>query len=583
MAIVRSVWTPDRTEIAVERGMVVAKHPVAAAAGIEMLQDGGNAADAAAAMGFTLAVVKPMWTSLGGIGYLLAHDAARGEQWCFDGAPRAPLAARPDSYEVLEPSSTGIALYHVRGDANDHGHTAAAVPGNVAILCGAHQRLGRLPLGRVLEPAIRAAAEGVAVDWNTTLFIAAAMPKLQQNAAAAAVFLPGGVPPSFLAGVFRQSELAETLRRIARDGADGFYRGEVAHAIADDMRANGGWITEEDLARYPRRVDAPLRVHYRDVTALIPPMPCGATTAAETLRILDRFDVAGAGHNTVAGLHLFIEAARRAYADRFHYLADPESAPVPLAGLLSDGHADELAALVARDHVSMRTPPGAPEPWVRFGEERPEGDPWQFEPDGVRAKAATGAPGRDADDCTTHYAVVDADRNAICCTMTTAGIFGAGVVTPGTGVSWNNGMTWFNPLPGTANSIAPGKRALTNMTPVIVLRDGAPYLLVGAPGGRKIINAVTQIISNVVDHGLGMQAAVTAPRVDASQNVVLADERLDPVVVHGLEALGHRVQSVLDGPGAANFSRPLAILVDPADGRAHSGTTPFHLSEAWGY
>jgi gamma-glutamyltranspeptidase / glutathione hydrolase len=582
--VLRSHWLPDKAEVVAEHGMVVAKHPLAADAGIEILQEGGNAVDAAVATGFALCVVKPMMTGIGGIGYLLLHDAARGEQWCFDGAPRAPLAARPDIYEVIGESTDGIGLYQVRSDENKEGYRAPAVPGVVAILCGAHERYGRLPLSRVLEPAIRLAADGWPVDWLTVAHTANGMRLLSSNREAASIFLPSGRPPAWGPPAERlvQRDLAETLRRIARDGTDGFYGGDIADAIDRDMRENGGLIARQDLARYPRRVERPLAVRYRGVEALIPPMPCGATTALETLRILERFDLAGAGQNSVESLHLFIEAARRAYADRFHYLGDPEFVPVPLTGLLSDGHADDLAAHVRRDRASMTAAPGDAQPWVRFGSERPAGDPWRFDPGRRPAPVTAGAAGDDGDTCTTHFAVVDRDRNAVNCTITAAGLFGAGVVTPTTGILWNNGMTWFNPVPGTANSIAPGKRALTNMSPVIVLRDGRPWFVVGAPGGRKIVNAVAQVIGNVVDHGMSLQQAITAPRIDASANETLADIRLDPAVVEALRERGHIVTVVEDSTAQAMFARPLGILIDPEDGRLHSGLSPAHMAEARG-
>lgn len=579
--ILRSHNLPGKSEVVAGGAMVVAKHPLAADAGIEILAEGGNAFDAAAATGFALTVVKPMMTCLGGVGYLLAHDAARGEQWCFDGAPRAPAAARPDSYEVTGENSDGIGLYRVRGEENAVGHRAVAAPGLVAILCGAHARFGRLPLARVLEPAIRLAAEGWPVDWVTTAHTANGMAKLMANDAAAAVFLANGRPPAWEGpDRLRQPDLAETLRQIARDGAAGFYEGEVAHAIDEDMRAHNGLLSAADLAAYPRRVEPPLRVRYREVELLFPPMPCGATTAAETLRILERFDVGADGLNSVAGLHRFAEAARLAFADRFHYLADPDFAAVPLTGLLSDGHATELAARVSDGHASFATAQGDSQPWVRFGAERPVGDPWRYDPNARPAAATAAPPGNDDESCTTHFAVVDAERNAVNCTITAGSLFGAGVMTRGAGILWNNGMTWYNPLPGAANSIAPGKRALTNMTPVLVLRDGRPYILVGAPGGRKIINAITQIVSNVVDHGLGLQAAISAPRIDVSANEMLTDVRLDPAVVAGLEARGHQTRVVEDAPVLANFSRPLGILINPADGRLHSGLSPWHMAEA---
>lgn len=582
--VLRSHWLPDKSEVVAERGMVVAKHPLAADAGIEILAEGGTAIDAAVATGFALTVVKPMMTGIGGIGFLLAHDAATDAQWCFDGAPRAPLAAAPDCYAVEGANSDGIGLFRVRGDENFSGHRSVAVPGVVAVLCAAHARFGSLPLMRVLEPAIRLAAEGFPADWATVAHTANAMGLLRRNRAAAAVFLPNDQPPGWgpPATILRQTDLAQTLRQIARQGADGFYRGEVAEAVAHDMAEHGGWITREDLARYPCRVDPPLRARYRDVEVLTAPMPCGGTTMLQTLRLLERFDVAAAGHNTPRALHLFAEAARRAFADRFHYLGDPEFVRVPLAGLLSDGHIDQLAALIDERETGFASGPDDPEPWVRYAAQPPTGDPWRHEGAGRPAALVGAHPGGDDDTCTTHFSVVDARRNAVSCTITAAGMFGSGVMSPTTGILWNNGMTWFNPLPGAANSIAPGKRALTNMTPALVLRDGRPFVAVGAPGGRKIINAIAQVISNVVDHRMTLQQAITAPRIDASANETLADVRIDPATVAGLESLGHRVRVVEDTPVQANFARPLGVLIDPTDATLRSGLDAIHMAEARG-
>lgn len=581
MDVLRSRWTPDRSEVVAESAVVVAKHPLAAEAGIDIIRSGGNAMDAAVAMGFVTCVVKPMMVGIGGIGMLVAHDGRTGEAFAVEGPPRAPLAATPDMFEIEDVDTAGIGLYRVKDQANDRGHRAVAVPGNVALLCAAHRRLGRLPLAAVLEPAIGIAEDGFVPDWFTTLHAANAMADLLLNPPAAAVFLPGGLPPRCLGDAprLRQRDLAQTLRAIARDGADGFYRGEIAEAVAADFRANGGLIGREDLARYEAAIVEPLRGRYRDAEVLIPRLPCGGTTALQTLQIMDRFDLTAAGHNTADSLHLFIECARRAFADRFHYLGDPEFMPVPLQGLLSAGHADELAALVDR-----RRPMPLPEdtqPWVHFATGLPDGDPWRWDPQPQpELIPATAPPGTDAT-CTTHLAAIDADRNAVSCTITAAGLFGARVLTPGTGILWNNGMTWFNPRPGATNSIAPGKRALTNMTPVIVRRDGRPMLAAGAPGGRKIINAITQVVGNVLDHGLGAQAAVTAPRVDASAATVQVDARIDGAVVAELERRGHRIEIVEENPAGSQFARPLAILVD-AQNRLHSGLTPHYIAEARG-
>lgn len=576
-----SRWTPDKSEVVTDGAMVVAKHPLAIEAGLAMLRAGGSAMDAAVAMGFVMCVVKPMMVGIGGIGLMMAHDMASGEAFAVEGPPRAPLGATPDMYAVEAVDTAGVGLFTVKNNANDEGHLAVAVPGNVALLCAAHQRLGRLPLQAVLEPAIGIAEDGMAVDWFTTVHTANAMAGLLRNPAAAAVFLPGGLPPRFDKGApkLRQADLAQTLRRIARDGHDGFYRGEVAEAIAADFARHGGLIEREDLAKYEARVTTPRRGSYRDLEVVVPAMPCGGTTALETLQILDRLDVRDAGHNTVTGLHLFIEAARRAMADRFHYLGDPEVTPVPLDGLLSPGHAGELAALVEAHRPAPR--PEGVEPWVHFAIHTPDGDPWRWQRAGGRQPVTAGGGPGDDDTCTTHLAAVDRDRNAVACTITAAGLFGARVMTPGTGVLFNNSMSWFNPNPGAANSIASWKRAVTNMTPLILRHAGQPVLVAGAPGGRKIINAITQIALNVADHGLNPQAAVSAPRVDASARTVQVDARMDADVVEGLRRLGHPVEVVEESPAASSFSRPLVIGVD-AENRLHSGLSPFHLTFAAG-
>ena len=578
--ILKSQWLPDKSEVVAERALVVAKHPLAVQAGIDILRAGGNAIDAAVAMGFVMIVVKPAMVCLGGIGFMVIHQA-NGEPLVVEGPPRAPLAARPDMYEIEGVDTRGIGLYRTKGEANDRGHTAVAVPGNVALLTAAHARLGRLPLAAVMESAIGIAHDGFVVDWLFTTYVGDAMSRLRENAGAAAVLLPDGCPPRYGDGAapFRQRDLAQTLRLIARDGAAGFYQGEVAEAIEQDFRAHGGLITREDLARYEATITAPLRGRYRGHEVLIPAMPCGATTALETLHLLDRFDLGSLDHNSAEELHLFIECARRAFADRFHYLGDPEVVSVPLAGLFSDGYADEIARSIDRERASA-TPPQ--EPWAHYSQQAPAGDPWRWDGQPRPTNGHRPDPALDDSSCTTHLAAVDADRNAVTCTITAGSMFGAKVLTPGTGVLWNNGMSWFDARPGSANAIAPGKLAVTNMTPLIVRRDGRPVLLAGSPGGRKIINAVTRVVSNVLDHGLGAQAAVTAPRVDASANTVAADARLDPAVVEELRARGHQVNVVEESPVGSAFSRPLAITIDEQD-RLHSGLSPFHITEARGY
>lgn len=347
----RSRWIVNKEEAVARGGMVVAKDPLAAEAGVEMLRRGGNAVDAAVAMGFAISVVEPMMTSIAGCGLMLVHEAATRQDWSVEYPPRAPLAAAAAMFDVLGPSSDGIALYRVRDDANESGYRSATVPATAAGLCLAHERFGRLPRQQVMEPAIQYAAEGFSINWYLSFQIGQALGQLRRFPASAAIFLPNGSPAKYLPRPDRivQRDLAETLRRIAREGRAGFYAGEVAHAIDEDMK-RGGLITAADLDAYRAEVKPPFRAGYRGYEVLFPTAPCGAWTAVETLNILEAlrgaFAPARAGQNSAEALHLFVEAARQAFADRYFYLGDPELQPVPLGGLLSKPYARMLAAAI---------------------------------------------------------------------------------------------------------------------------------------------------------------------------------------------------------------------------------------------
>ncbi|ETW99953.1 MAG: hypothetical protein ETSY1_13055 [Candidatus Entotheonella factor] len=577
----QSRWWPQKEEVVAKHGMVVAKHPLAAEAGLDVLKRGGNAIDAAVATGFAISVVEPMMSCTAGVGFMNIYLAQQGQHVVVEYPPRAPKAARPDMYRLTGRPGRQISVYEVEDDENIEGYRSIAVAGTVAGLCKAHERYGTLPLEQLMEPAIAYAADGFEVSWYLTLCITNAMRGFQRFPASSAVFLPHGRPPVSApkpAEHLVQRDLAQVLRLIAKQGAAGFYQGDVAAAIEADMRAHDGLITRDDLAAYDAIVREPRRITYGDYEVSAAALPHGGTTMLQTLHILSQLDLRGLAHNSPTYLHRFIEAARHAFADRYFYLGDNDVVDVPLDGILSSHYAAALAS-----DLDLRTTQFGPledtEPWVHYATHSLH-DPWAYE---GRSRAAA-VPSLAADgDCTTHFGVVDNDRNLVSCTQTAVSLFGSRVVTPGLGLLWNNGMIWANPKPGAANSIAPWKRPLTNMAPLIALKNGAPALSIGAPGGRRIMNCNAQVFLNVAQFGMGMQEAIAQPRVDASTKDVLVDNRMPPETIEALAAMGHPLSVVEETAADLNFATPLGILVNHERGTLHSGVDVFRIAEARGY
>jgi gamma-glutamyltranspeptidase/glutathione hydrolase len=330
-----------------------------------------------------------------------------------------------------------------------------------------------------------------------------------------AIFTRNGLPLPVFTGLqptmLRQPDLARSLEAIARRGAETFYRGELGKTLIEGLRSLGAILTEEDLARYRVRIAAPLWGRYRACRVATAPAPSGGPTLLESLHIMDCFDLRASGHNTDRTLHILIEAFRQAFVDRFTYLADPDFVPVPVDALTDPSYARERAQEIGED-ARTRIEPGQPS---RLGIEQ------VFE----RSLPNYGAGS------TTHICVVDRWGNAVTLTQTLLSAWGSRIVAPGTGILMNNGMFWFDPEPGRANSIAPGKRPLANMTPTLVFTGGQFLLALGAMGGRRIINAIAQIISNVVDHRMGIQAAISAPRVDCSVQPTAVSSRIPEAVI----------------------------------------------------
>ena len=575
----RSVWWPDKDEVVVEHGAVATAHPVAAQVGVDVLQSGGNAVDAAIATGFCLAVIEPWASSIAGHGQMIVHMTAERRSVAIDYGHRAPRAATADMFRVTGQTVTGNGVYEVEDSANAVGHRSAGVPGVTAGMCRAHEMFGSLPLERLLESAVQYARQGYEADSNTCLLIAMHMSNLVRHGGSSRVFLPDGYPPLPGARVV-QSDLADTIERIGREGRDALHEGEIAAAIDEEFRRNGGVLSSQDLADYEAQVLDPVRTSYRGYELVGSPAPSGTITQLQILNILENFDLSRIAHGSPEHLHLFIEAARHAFADRYSFLGDPDFHPTPLDGLLSREYALEVSRSIDRESAGLEQEREV-QPWVAYADS-PLHDPWRYDPQRRPERAAPASPPSEGD-CTTHFSIIDRDRNMVACTQTVAGGFGSGVVVPGTGVLLSNGMVVFNPMPGAANSIAGLKRGLNNMSPVLLLSDGQPFLAVGAPGGRRIICRIAQVISNVVDFGMSMQKAITSPSVDAAERDTFVDHRIAPDTVEALARMGHNVKVVPEPSTGGGFSRPSGVMIDPGTGLLHAGVQPFGPPEARGY
>jgi gamma-glutamyltranspeptidase/glutathione hydrolase len=565
-----------KTELVVENGCVVAQQPLAAQVGAQILAEGGNAIDAAVATAFALAVVEPMMSGLGGGGAMLVDLANEGRQYGIDFHPRAPLAASATMF-ALDRARGSVGMYAwpaVVDDANLHGHRAAGVPGAVAGLCRALQKWGRLELARVMAPAIELAQEGFEPDWFLSAMIAASGHEIRRWPALAQVFLPDGLPPpaairSYLpAPRLRQPDLARTLRRIASQGAAEFYQGETAQLIVDEMARKGGLLSGADLAAYrPIEYERLREVSYRDAIIASIPSPNGATTMLQALNLLEGFDLTAEGFLSASALHLIAEAQRLAFADRFAHLTDPALTAVPLEGLLSKEYAAQRRRLID---------PG------RAAAHPVAGDPWPFDSGRGALRGERGGPGREGGH-TTHLCVIDRERNMVSLTNTLLDLWGSYVMVEGSGVLLNDAMAWFDPMPNRINSIASGKRPLWAGSPVLARRDNRPWLTLGAPGGRKIISAVLQVLINLTDYARGPQDAVAAPRIHAEGPTLELDSRLDAQTAACLSALGHQLQRLEESFLVVNFARPVAIAIDPDGRQLRAGVDVLRPATAVGF
>jgi len=522
-------------------GMVSTTDRVASEIGVEVLRQGGNAVDAAVALQFALAVVNPEAGNIGGGGFMVVR-MADGRRAALDFRERAPLAARRDMY--LDPQGALT-------DRSVIGHLAAGVPGSVAGMWEAHKRFGSRPWAELMQPAVNL-AEGIVTHERLAESLQEHERQLQRYPATTVAYLLDGRAPR-VGDRLTQHELADTLRRIAREGKDDFYRGRTADLLLAEMRRGGGIITRDDLARYEAVWRDPIVFSYRRHTVVtMPPPSSGGATLAEILNILEGYDLHALGFLSRDHVHVWTEAVKRAFADRNTYLADPDFVPQPTERMTSVAYAAERRAEVrsGRATPSDEVHPGmGPEPGGHRSAGRREG---------VQ---------------TTHYSVLDRKGNAVAVTTTINSLYGNLVTVSGAGFLLNNEMDDFAASPGKpnrlglvqgeANAIEPGKRMLSSMTPTILLDpSGRLKLVTGTPGGPTIITTIAQIISNVIDFNMDIGSATAAPRLHHQHLPdVLYYERagLRPNVESALRALGYNVEG---RPGYQGDTQSIVVLPD---------------------
>ena len=532
----------DTGVVASRRGVVVSVSGIASDVGASILARGGNAVDAAVATAFALAVTHPSAGNLGGGGFMIVRTAD-GKATSFDYRERAPGAATPTMY--LKPDGT------IDRSLTRAGWLAPGVPGTVRGLALAHKRFGKLPWADVVRPAARLASGGFPLSRTLASSLNSTVAKFMAPfpSSVAAYGKRGG--GTWAEGdTIRLADLGRTLDAIASQGPDAFYTGWIADSLAAQMKANGGLITKADLAAYQARERAPVRGTFNgyEVIAMGPPSS-GGTVMLETLNILETFDVSKMNRWSPDYLHLRIEAARRAYADRARWLGDPDFVSVPVSRLTSKPYADSLARGISREHASSS---------VEIGR------------DIVTVRAAES-------DETTHFSVVDAAGNAVTNTYTLEGGYGSGVVVRGAGFLLNNEMGDFNKKPGEtnvggdigtpANLIAPGKRMLSSMSPAIVTRDGRLVLVTGSPGGRTIPNTVLDVVLGVTAFGESIRQAVDAPRLHHQwlpDSTTIESGKVSDATIAALRARGQAVRLTPSAQGDAH-----SIWIDTKTGVAY--------------
>ena len=520
-----------------KNGMVVTHHKEATDVGIDVLMSGGNAIDAAIASCFAVGVIQPASSGIGGGGYLVYEMFGKGGVIGFP--MRASGAVNAGSYELVKGKSGvgGFQWHGVENNDNLEGYKSIAIPGAISGMFLSHQMFGTIPIKELMYPAIKLARNGFYPEWYDLYAIGLYSGKFTRCSELARIFLPDGEMPKN--GIlFRQPDLADTLEHISIGGVDEFYKGDVAKSITNEIQRDGGFLNSKDLSAYRSfNWDKGLEVKYSGNLVRVSPFATGGITTAMTLKF---YEAIKKSESFSEKLNSYILAAKMAYLDRFEYIGDPKFVNVPWGGMISDQYAFERAK-----EVSFKN------------EDSKAGNPWIYD---EKQKDETSIPGSypSFDSGTTHLCVYDRFGNAVSLTNTLMGGFGSGIVPKGTGIIMNNGMMWFDTLPGRVNSVMPDKLPLNNMSPALILDNEGVKLALGAACGRKITNCVSQLIIKMLESDISAQEAIDLPRVDCSNFKTLIDGRFDKSLMNTISSIGHEFD-FSDGVFAHNFSTPAAI------------------------
>jgi len=536
-----------RTPLRVKNGIVTSASRLASQAGVDTMQAGGNAVDAAIATAFALAVTWPTAGNIGGGGFMVYHGED-GDATTFDFREKAPLAATERMFLGLDGE--------IVANSNHRGALSVGVPGTVAGLWKAHQERGSLPWAQLVAPAIKLAREGIPITYSLQSGFARNKSRFDLYPSSQAKFFKADGTAYELGELWVQEDLAHTLELIQADGRDGFYKGENAKRLADYMAANGGIITEEDLELYQPVEREPIRGNYRGYEIVsMPPPSSGGVALGQMLNILEGYDLSAMGHNSSAYLHVLTESMRRAYADRAEHLGDPDfNEGMPLERLMDKDYAAKLRSTIDMAKADVSDP-------TKFAE------PYESEE-------------------TTHFSVVDSEGNMVSMTYTLEYGYGSAMVVAGGGYLLNNEMGDFNAMPGVTNArgaigtapnlVAPEKRMLSSMTPTIVAKDGKPFFTAGSPGGKTIINTTMQLILNVIDHDMNIAESVEAGRIHHQwlPDVTSIEERaVSADSLRLYEALGHpvRVRGAQGAAMAVYHDREAGLFLGASDSRRGDG------------
>ncbi len=504
-------------------GIVASAHPLASKAAVEILKSGGNAVDAAVAAAFALSVVEPYASGIGGGGFLLVCLAQQKRVEALDFRESAPRGVEPRKLE---------------GDERKIGARSVAVPGSLAGLAHALKEYGTLDLKTVMAPAIRLAEEGFTVNRLLAGIVANQSEKLARFPESRAIYMPDGSPLRE-GDKFYHKDLARTYRMIVEQGPDVFYKGRLAEAIVREIKLGGGWLDTEDLHNYRVLKKGPVTGSYRGYEIVSMPPPGSGVLVIELLNILEGFDMAAMGHNTAESIQVMVEAMRRVFIDKSRFMGDPDFVRVPTSTLASKAYAGRVRAGIERGSVNRKP---------------------------VMPRIASGS------DQTTHISVADKDGNVVSLTQTLNSFFGSGMTVPGTGILLNNEMSDFDAEPGRPNSIQPGKRPVSSISPTIVFDRGKPMLALGMGGATRIISGLAQIIMNIADYRMSLSDAIGAPRVTGYSEVITLESRIPEVVRRKLVSFGYSldVRKAFD----IFLGGAQGVMVAPASGRLEGGADP---------